>query len=165
MLLGNSTSDWVMCSLHVSGISVEYHQCFRVLCPPQAGQLMHSRGIEFHLLVLFPMHSLFTPPDPSWTDRLVRGIGQRLKTLPYILLICSFFAALLNGTVLSLNTEMPSSEIRMMENSGISLLILCLQGFVFAFITEKVILAVLCSWWWLKAPCVSCMQTANWRLS
>lgn len=54
--------------------------------PAQGGQLRNSKGTEFYLLalamevshtVLFPMHNLFTPPDPSSADWLVRGIGQR----------------------------------------------------------------------------------------
>lgn len=42
----------------------------------------------------------------------------------HLLVDLFLFAALLSGTMLSLNTETPSSEIRKMENSGISLLIL-----------------------------------------
>lgn len=42
----------------------------------------------------------------------------------HLLVALFLFAALLSGTMLSLNTEKPSSEIRTMENSGISLLII-----------------------------------------
>lgn len=60
-----------------------------------------------------------------------------MKNCASLLVDLFFFAALLNGNMLILNTEKPSSEIRMMENSGISLLILCLLGFFISLHYEK----------------------------
>lgn len=55
----------------------------------------------------------------------------------HLLVVLFLFAALLSGTMLSLNTEKPFSEIRMMENSGIFLLIILSTRFSVHFHYEK----------------------------